>query len=379
MTSDITVPFHRTALSPNQQEYVHSSFQSGQVSGDGPFTKKTTALLQTITQCPKVYLTTSCTHALEMTGLLLRLQPGDEVILPSFTFVSTANAFVLRGAVPRFADICPDTLDIDPRSIEKLLSPRTKAVVVVHYAGVACDMESIFSLCRDRKVPVIEDNAHGLFGSYKGKPLGSLGSLSTLSFHGTKNISCGEGGALLVNDPKLAQRAEILREKGTNRSQFFRGEVDKYTWVDIGSSYLIADSLAACLLAQLQDAASIQDRRQRIWRRYVKELTPWAQKQGFQLPHIPPDATPAYHLFFMLARSKDGQQRFLRYLRSKGVHATFHYQPLHTAPFAQQFPQKQPCPITQSVAERIIRLPLYPDLTERDQTTVINAVTSFTG
>jgi dTDP-4-amino-4,6-dideoxygalactose transaminase len=277
MESQIQIPFNRPTLAGKEIEYIRAAIESGHASGDGSFTHRCQGFLERELGVPKVLLTTSCTHALEMAAFLLDIQPGDEIIVPSFTFVTTVNAFVIRGAKPVFIDIHADTLNMDERDLEQLITPRTKVIVPVHYAGVGCEMDAIMAVARQHDIPVVEDNAHGLFGRYKGKLLGTFGTLATQSFHETKNISCGEGGALLINDRQYIERAEIIREKGTNRSRFFRGQVDKYTWVDVGSSYLPSDILAAFLYAQLESYQEIQARRCSIWNTYHQALQPWAQ------------------------------------------------------------------------------------------------------
>jgi dTDP-4-amino-4,6-dideoxygalactose transaminase len=327
----------------------------------------------------KVLLTTSCTDALEMAALLLALQPGDEVIVPSFTFVSTVNAFVLRGVTPRFADIRPDTLNMDERLIEALITPRTRAIVPVHYAGVGCEMDAICALAARHGLAIVEDNAHGLFGKYRGRYLGTLGHLATQSFHETKNFTCGEGGALLVNDERYVERAEILREKGTNRSRFFRGEVDKYTWVDVGSSYLPSDLLAAFLFAQLEARESIQARRREIWECYLDGLAPWAAGQGVRLPVVPAHCEQSYHLFYLLMPTPAARQHLIDHLRSRGIMAVFHYVPLHLSPMGQRHGGRAgDCRVTEAVAERLVRLPFYNDLSEPDQARVIEAIREVT-
>ncbi|HSK89256.1 MAG TPA: dTDP-4-amino-4,6-dideoxygalactose transaminase, partial [Anaerolineales bacterium] len=285
--SEIRVDFNRPGLVGRELEYMKQAIESGHISGDGPFTKKCHAFLEKELGVQKALLTTSCTHALEMSAILLDIQPGDEVMLPDFTFVSTVNAFVLRGAKPVFLDIRPDTLNLDEAKLEAALTPRTKAIVPVHYAGVGCEMDAILDIAARQNIPVVEDNAHGLFGKYKGKYLGTFGSLASQSFHETKNFTSGEGGALLINDLVLAERAEIIREKGTNRSRFFRGQVDKYTWVDIGSSYLPSDILAAFLFAQFEQHEKIQLHRKQVWELYQAGLKGWADSHDVQLPCIP--------------------------------------------------------------------------------------------
>ena len=346
------------------------------LSGDGHYTSEASSLLREITGTRSVLLTTSCTHALEMCALLLDVGPGDEVIMPSFTFVSMANAFVLRGARPVFVDIRQDTLNIDERLVERSITSRTKAIVVVHYAGIACEMDVISDIADRHGLVVIEDNAHGLGAKFRDRQLGTIGSLATLSFHETKNVHCGEGGALLVNDSTLLERAEVLREKGTNRSRFFRGRVDKYTWIDLGSSYLPSDLLMAFLTAQLRSFASIQTRRMHVWARYQDELDELAAHCGWQLPFVPAHRSHPAHLFWLQVSDLDERQRLLAHLQADGVHAVFHYVPLHSSPMGRRFGDIE-LPITSSTSERLVRLPLYPDLTDGDIDRVVAAVTSF--
>jgi dTDP-4-amino-4,6-dideoxygalactose transaminase len=327
--------------------------------------------------CAAVLLTTSCSHALELSALVLDLQPGDEVVLPSFTFVSTANAFALRGVRLRFADIDPATLCLDPASVAELVTDRTRAIVPVHYAGVGADMDALGKIAADVGAAVVEDNAHGLFGSLRGTPLGTFGSLSTLSFHETKNISAGEGGALVVNDPSLVPSAEIAREKGTNRSQFFRGMVDKYTWVSLGSSWLPSEFTAAAVVAGLEAATTSQRRRLTVWNRYARELRAWADEQAVRLPVVPDDRVHPGHLFHLLLPELDGRTRFIDHMKARGVHVVFHYVPLHTAPAAADHADRSECPVTDDVSERLVRLPLYADLGDDDLETVIAAALEF--
>src|SRR5207245_2348120 len=294
-----SIPFTLPAPEGNDELYLTEALTKSRRSGDGPFTKRCHAYLEEPLGVPKALLTTSCTAALEMSALLLDVKAGDEVIVPSFTFVSSINADVLRGAKPGFADIRADTMNIDEKQLESLITPRTKAIVVVHYAGVGCEMDSIMATANRHGVAVVEDNAHGLFAKYRGRFLGTFGRLATLSFHETKNFTCGEGGALLINDPTLDERAEIIREKGTDRSRFFRGEVDKYTWVDIGSSYLPSDLLAAFLQAQLEHRDQIQSRRREIWEAYSRELASWAEATGVRLPITPSECEQSYHMFYV--------------------------------------------------------------------------------
>ena len=374
-----TIPFNRPHRSGREVTLVAEALASDRWCGDGPFTARAAALVSAEVGGGEVLLTTSCTHALELAALLLDVGPGDEVIVPAFTFVSTAAAFALRGATIRFADVEPATLNLDPAHVARLAGPRTRALVPVHYAGVACDHEALAAaLAGAPAAAIVEDNAHGLFGRWRGRPLGSLGRLATQSFHETKNVSCGEGGALVINDPALLDRAEVLREKGTNRARFFRGQVDKYTWVDVGSSYLPADLLAAVLVAQLEDAARIQAARQATWARYHAELAPWAARHGVQLPHVPDGAVQPAHLYWLRVRDLDARSRLLAHLAARGVQATFHYQPLHLSDVGRKAGGAAgDCPVTELAADTLVRLPLYADLAAADVDRVIAAVTAF--
>lgn len=359
-------------------EYMRQAIQNAHTCGNGPFTKKCDAFLEHALEVPKVLLTTSCTHALEMSAMLLDVKAGDEVILPSFTFVSTVNAFVLHGAHPVFCDIRPDTLNLDESKLEKLITPRTKAIVPVHYAGVGCEMDTILQIAERHGIPVVEDNAHGLFGKYRGKYLGTFGCMATQSFHETKNFNCGEGGALLINDPKYVERAEIIHEKGTNRSLFFRGQVDKYTWVDIGSSYIPSDMLAAYLLAQLEAREQIQTKRRQIWEHYQRHLADWAQVQGVRFPIVPEHCDQAYHMFYMLMPSLEIRQSLIAHLKAREIISVFHYVPLHLSTMGRKFGGKQgDCPVTEDISDRLLRLPFYNDLTESDLDRVVEAVSKF--
>jgi dTDP-4-amino-4,6-dideoxygalactose transaminase len=376
--SEVAIPYNRPAVVGGEEAYIKEALASAKLSGDGPFTRRCHAWLEAETGAARVLLTTSCTHALDMSAILLDVGPGDEVVIPSFTFVSTVNAFALRGARPVFADVRPDTLNLDERLLPRLIGPRTKAIVVVHYAGVACDMEAILALAGEAGIPVVEDNAHGLFGRLHGRRLGSFGALSTLSFHETKNITCGEGGALVINDPRYVERAEIVREKGTNRSQFFRGTIDKYTWVDLGSSYLPSDILAAYLLAQLEASHSIQAARQAIWQRYAGELVDWAAAADVRLPVVPAGCEQPAHIFYLLMPSLAVRQRFIAHLAAHGVLAVFHYVPLHLSDYGRKVAAGSlDCPVAADVADRLVRLPLFYALTEGEQSRVIAAVRSF--
>jgi dTDP-4-amino-4,6-dideoxygalactose transaminase len=372
------IPFNRFCKVGTEFTYIQQAIEAMHVSGDGRFTAACREILEATLGVRKALLTTSCTHALEMAALLLDIKPGDEVIVPSFTFVSTANAFVLRGARPVFADIRPDTLNIDETRLERLITPRTRAIVPVHYAGVGCEMDAIMEIATRRNVAVVEDNAHGLYGLYRNQPLGTFGSLAALSFHETKNFTCGEGGALLINAPKYVERAEIVREKGTNRKRFFRGEVDRYSWVDIGSSYLLSEILAAVLYAQLEERQQIQAKRKQVWEFYQEHLDDWAAKNGVGLPYVPPYCQSAYHLFYILLPGGDQRQELIDHLKERGIFSVFHYQPLHLSEMGRQFGGVQgDCPVTESVSERLLRLPFYNGLDEADLTRVVNGIHSF--
>lgn len=374
----INIPFNKPAMMGRELDYIADAVRGGHASGDGKYTKLVHQLLESLLGAPKVLLTTNCTHALEMSAILLDIQPGDEVIIPSFTFVSTANAFVLRGAKPVFIDIRLDTLNLDESLLENLITERTKAIVPVHYAGVGCEMDAIMDAAARHNLKVVEDNAHGLFGRYNDQLLGTFGALATQSFHETKNFTCGEGGALIVNDPALIERAEIIREKGTNRSRFFRGMVDKYTWVDVGSSYLPSDVLAAYLYAQLEARDEIQNRRCTIWVRYDAHLTEWAAQNGVQTPTVPPHTTQPYHMYYLLLPSLEARTRLIDHLKSQGILAVFHYLPLHLSDMGREFGGREgDCPVTESVSNRLLRLPFFNDLTESEQMHVIEAIRTF--
>jgi len=361
----MNIPFNRPYLVGKELEYIAQAHANGQLSGDGSFTSRCHAWLEEKTGAQKALLTHSCTAALEMSAMLLDLEPGDEVIMPSFTFVSTANAFVLRGAVPVFVDIRPDTLNLDESLIERAITSRTKAICVVHYAGVACDMKSIIAIAVRHELAVIEDAAQGILSSCDGRPLGGIGNLAALSFHETKNVISGEGGALLINDPKLIERAEIIREKGTNRSKFFRGQVDKYTWVDIGSSYLPSELIAAFLAAQLEQAEEITRRRIGIWKRYQAWAEPLEQAGLVRRPFIPPNCTHNAHMYYLLMNDLDSRTRFIDAMRSSGIGTVFHYVPLHSSPAGRRYGRSSDqLPITESVSQRLVRLPLWVGIEE---------------
>ncbi len=374
--ANIHIPFNRVDIQGNEFEYIKKAIENSHISGDGIFSHKCNILLEKELGVKKSLLTTSCTHALEMSAILLDINPGDEVIVPSFTFVSTVNAFVLRGAKPIFIDIRLDTLNMDESQLEGLITKKTKAIIPVHYAGVGCEMDSIMDIANKYDIPVIEDNAHGLFGKYKDRYLGTFGAFATQSFHETKNFSCGEGGALLINDANYIERAEIIREKGTDRSKFFRDEVDKYTWVDIGSSYLPSDILVAFLYAQLKQRDKIQSKRKIIWETYYNSLKKWAEENNVCLPFIPDYCEQTYHMFYLLIDSEELRNRFLTYMKENGITAIFHYLPLHKSTIGKKFGDFN-CPISDSVSERIVRLPFYVGLDKINQEEIISKVKSF--
>lgn len=377
--STAAIPFNRPPLKGRELEYMKQALESRHLAGDGPFTKKCHAWLEQNLKTPAALLTHSCTAALEMSMILADLKPGDEVIMPSFTFVSTANAVALRGAVPVFIDIRPDTLNMDEKLIEAAITPRTRAIMVVHYAGVSAEMDTILALAARHSLHVCEDAAQGLMASYKGRALGTIGSLGCLSFHETKNIVSGEGGALLINDPALKLRAEIIREKGTNRSQFFRGQVDKYTWVDIGSSFLPSEILAAMLLAQFEASGEITSERLAVWNRYHAAFAGLEASGRVRRPVVPAECEHNGHLYYLIAASLDERTRMLAFLRERGVASVFHYVPLHTAPAGVKYGRVSgsSLPLTDSLSERLFRLPLWSGLASADIDRVVAAVHEF--
>ncbi len=375
-----TIPFNHPCFAGNEQVYMAQAVANGHISGDGPFTKRVHTLLERELGIPKSLLTTSCTHALELAALLLDIQPGDEVIVPSFTFVSTINAFVLRGAWPVFIDIRADTLNLDETQLERHITSRTRAILPVHYAGVGCEMDTIMAIAERYGIAVVEDNAHALFGKYKGKYLGTFGCMATQSFHETKNFTCGEGGALLINDPQYVERAEVIREKGTNRSRFFRGQVDKYTWVDVGSSYLPSDILAAFLSAQLEAREQIQAKRQRVWECYHAHLRDWAAEHNVRVPFVPPHCEQPYHMFYLILPSLEERSALIAHLKARGIQSVFHYLPLHDSDMGRRFDGKSgDCPITEHISDQMLRLPFYNDLAMDEQMRVIEALHAFDG
>lgn len=377
MTSP-SIPFNKPFIAGKELYYIAQAVTLGNVAGDGYFTKQCSRLMEERFRIHKVLLTPSCTAALEMAALLCDLQPGDEVIMPSFTFVSTANAVVRLGAKPVFVDIRPDTLNIDDALIEDAITPRTKAIFPVHYAGVACEMDRIMTIARKYNLLVVEDAAQGVNAFYNGRALGSIGHLGCYSFHETKNYICGEGGALCINDPDLLERAEIIRDKGTNRSRFFRGLVDKYTWVDVGSSYVPSEIASAFLWGQLELLETIADRRRKIYECYLKELAPMEERRLLRLPRIPDECTSNYHLFYVLLNSPEDRNSLLSHLRALGIHAVFHYIPLHSSPMGVRFGGKESdLPHTEELSRRLLRLPFYFDITGDEQRRVTDALCTF--
>lgn len=370
------IPFNRPFIVGRELEYMEQAVRSGRLSGGGEFSRKCEAWLEREARVHRAMLVPSCTAGLEMAALLIDLQPGDEVILPSFTFVSTANAFVLRGAVPVFVDIQPETLNLDPAGVEAAITPRTRAIVPVHYAGVSCDMDRLVELARAHNLRLIEDAAQAVQSSWKGRPLGSFGDLAAYSFHETKNFISGEGGALVINDPELVERAEIIREKGTNRTNFFKGLTDKYTWVDLGSSFLPSELVSAFLYAQLEHADEITARRLALWNRYHQAFADLEARGRVRRPIIPAHCTHNAHLYYLLLRDGDDRDRMLQALNGQGIGAVFHYVPLHNAPMARKILPGEPpsLPVTEATSARLLRLPLYFELSEADQDRVIRAV-----
>jgi dTDP-4-amino-4,6-dideoxygalactose transaminase len=374
------IPFNRASLAGNELSFLQEAIANGHISGDGPFTHRCETLLEQELGAPRVLLTTSGTHALELAALLLQIEPGDEVVVPAFAFPSSAGAFALRGARIVFCDVRPDTLNLDESLLEELLGERTRAIVALHYAGVGCELDPILDLAASREIAVVEDNAHGLFGQYRGRPLGTFGVLAAQSFHETKNVTCGEGGALVLNDRRYVERAEVIREKGTNRKQFFRGEVDRYTWVDLGSSYVPSDLAAAFLAAQLEAREEIQTARRRLWERYADGLGAWAEQVGARLPVVPAQCEQAFHMFHVLLRSLEFRTKLIEHLGAREMLAVFHFVPLHLSAMGRRFGGRPgQCPVTEDVSQRLLRLPFFTAMTEAEQTEVIEAIEEFDG
>ena len=372
------IPFNKPSLSGNEFVYIKEAIKRGRISGDGYFTKQCHAWLEDNTSCLKALLTHSCTAALEMAAILANIQPGDEVIMPSYTFVSTANAFVLRGGVPVFIDIRTDTMNMDETLIEAAITEKTRAIVPVHYAGVACEMDKIMGIASRYNLLVIEDAAQGVMCAYKGKPLGSIGHLGALSFHETKNIISGEGGALLINDSQFIERAEIIREKGTDRNKFSRGEVDKYTWVDIGSSYLPSDIIAAFLFAQMEKAGEITKDRLRIWSSYFKGLSPLAEKKYIDLPVVPKACKHNAHMFYIKTGCLEERTLLIKNLKANGILSVFHYVPLHSSKAGSIYSRFSGTDYyTTRESDRLIRLPMYRELSEVSLEYITNMIYNF--
>ena len=362
------IPFNKPYMTGRELWYIAQAHTNGHLAGDGMFTKKCHAWLEARSGAHKALLSHSCTAALEMAAILADIRPGDEVIMPSYTFVSTANAFVLRGGVPVFVDIRPDTLNIDETKIEAAITPRTKAIVPVHYAGVACEMDAIMDIAQRHDLLVIEDAAQAVMSAYKGKPLGAIGHLGAYSFHETKNIISGEGGALLVNDEPFAERAEIIREKGTNRSQFFRGQVDKYTWVDIGSSYLPGEVIAAFLWAQMEEAQNITQMRLDIWHQYHQALAPLEAAGKLRRPIIPEGCQHNAHMYYILLESLDKRTEVIARLKEQNINAVFHYVPLHSSPAGRKYGRAcGELTNTNDLSDRLLRLPLWVGMNEEQE------------
>ncbi len=371
------IPFNKPHLTGKETDYIRESVLSGKISGDGVFTKKCHNYFESKYGFKKVLLTTSCTDALEMSAILLDIQPGDEIIAPSYTFVSTVNAFVLRGANIVFADSSKENPNMDVIEVEKLITTKTKAIIVVHYAGISCDMDKIMGLANKRNLFVVEDAAQAIDSYYKEKPLGSIGHLATFSFHETKNIISGEGGMLVVNDDRFIKRAEIIREKGTNRSAFFRGELDKYGWVDIGSSFLPSDIIAAFLFAQIENLDIIQQRRRDIWKTYYDGLLPLKEKGILQLPVIPDYATNNAHMFYIVCRSLEERSQLINKLKENEIMAVFHYLSLHKSPYYNKKYNGEELPMSDLYSDNLLRLPFYYSLEKIDQERIISVINSF--
>lgn len=378
MSKKNLIPFNKPHLTKKEFIYIKDAHLRGHLAGDGFYTKQVHELLERSLGIKKALLTHSCTAALEMMAILSKVKPGDEVIMPSFTFVSTANAFVLRGARPVFVDIRPDTLNINEKLIENAITKKTKAIVPVHYAGVSCEMDTIMAIAKKNKLLVLEDAAQGLLATYKGRKLGTIGHLGAYSFHETKNIISGEGGALAINDKRFIDRAEIIREKGTNRSKFFRGQVDKYTWVDIGSSFLPSEVIAAFFLAQFERAESINRKRIKIWNMYHTHLEDLEKKGLLRRPIVPDNIVHNGHLYYIILENLTTRTKFLDYLKTKGILSVFHYIPLHSSPAGKKYGKTAGrLPITNKVSDTLVRLPLFYDLEENEQENILRTIKNF--
>ena len=372
------IPFNRAAIVGNELANIARAIKNGHISGNGTFTQEAEMLLSEVSGSQNVLMTSSCTHALELAARVLNLGPGDEVIVPAYTFVSSASAFALTGAKPVFVDVDPLTLNLDSDLVEGAITERTKAICTVHYAGIARDIDRLAELCQTQGIRLIEDNAHGLGGSYKGKKLGTFGNLSTMSFHETKNITCGEGGALAINDPELVGLAEILREKGTDRAKFLRGQVDKYTWVGLGSSWVASDMLAAFLVAQLESFETIQENRMQTWNTYSAELNSWAVRNGVRTPHVPRESKHPAHMYYLQFQNIDTRTAFISHLKLHGIMAVFHYQALNSSKVGQELGGVAgSCPVSENAAETLVRLPLFADINQNELDRIITAITGF--
>jgi len=372
------VPFHRAEIVGRELDYVAEAIRSGHIGAGGPFGTRCAELLRSDLGAQRALMTKSCTAALEMMALLLELGPGDEVILPSFAYVTTASAFALRGVTPVFADVTPETLNLDLGSVEERVGPKTRAIVALHYAGVPCAMDELTELAARAGAALVEDNAHGLYGSYRGRPLGSIGRMSSMSFHETKALTTGEGGTLALNDPRDFERAEVLLQKGTNRASFLRGQVAQYRWVDLGSSFELSELHAAFLCAQLEEREGIQARRRAQWERYERELSPWAAEQGVRLAQVPDDCCSSHHIFWLSLPDAPTRERFLAELAQRGVQATFHFLPLNVSPMGLSLGGRRgACPVSERESERLARLPLFWGMTAQQQDLVIDAVRAF--
>ncbi|MEY3806777.1 MAG: hypothetical protein RIR69_1589 [Actinomycetota bacterium] len=372
------IPFNRASFEGNELAHLSEAIQIGHVSGNGPNTRQVEQILTDIHGSGRSLMTTSCTHSLEIAALLLRLTPEDEVIVPSYTFVSTAAAFLLHGGTPVFVDVRDDTLNISIEAVEAAITPRTKAICIVHYAGIAADPERFCELADRHGLVLIEDNAHGLFARYRGRNLGTFGAMSTMSFHETKNVTCGEGGALHLNDQQFLERAEILREKGTDRSKFFRGQIDKYTWVDVGSSWVASDLLAGVLLGQLERYREIQHRREVVWNRYDIALKEWSMSNNVRTPVVPADCEHSSHMYHLRFGDLDTRTRFIAHMRNHDVMTVFHYQPLHLSAIGVQLGGRVgQCPVAEEASDTLVRLPLFASITDSQIDQVLNAALAF--
>ncbi|GGK67408.1 dTDP-4-amino-4,6-dideoxy-D-glucose transaminase [Sphaerisporangium melleum] len=379
-TSELTpIPFNRTYVAENQHEYVLSAMHGKWASGYGRFNEQATDLIRKISGAEHAVLTTSGSTALDLAAFLVDVEPGDEVLVPSYTFVAVANVWAVRGAVPVFVDCRPDTLNIDEEAIEAAITSRTRAIVAMHYGGVACEMTRLVKIAERYDLALVEDNAHGFGASYHGRPLGTFGNLAALSFHASKNVQCGEGGGVMLPDAEIARRADIARENGTNRREFFRGQVDKYRWIEKGANYMLAELLAAQLTAQLEAFDEIQRQRHEVWRFYDEELADWAAANGVARPGVPDGCDHAAHLYYLLLPDLASREGMIAHLARHGVQAHFHYMPLHNSVAGLRFGRVAPdgCPVAESVSDRLIRLPLYAGLTEGERERVVRAVTGY--